>query len=141
MQLTKAMRNLHPTPPCQQKRYPVYVCDDLTACTHVFLRRDSVRRPLQQPYDGPYQVLSRKGKCYDLDINGREDRVSIDSLKPAYLETYHPSHIPPPSAVSPSQHPQPDSHIPTRPRGAFSWSTPFVQKIEVGYCSRSPTSM
>lgn len=46
-----------------------------------------MRRPLQQPYDGTYRVLSRIGKRYVLDINGMEDTVSIDCLKPTYLES------------------------------------------------------
>nr|VZI18140.1 unnamed protein product [Spirometra erinaceieuropaei] len=47
---------------------------------------DSVRRPLQQPYDGPFRVLSRKGKHFTIDRGGRTDVVSIDHLKAAYTE-------------------------------------------------------
>nr|VZH97631.1 unnamed protein product [Spirometra erinaceieuropaei] len=47
---------------------------------------DSVRRPLQQPYDGPFRVLSRKDKYFTIDRGGRTDVVSIDRLKAAYTE-------------------------------------------------------
>ncbi|GFX97544.1 pol polyprotein [Trichonephila clavipes] len=52
---------------------------------HVFLRRDMLRRPLQQPYDGPFKVLQRKDKVFFLDINGKRVSVSIDRCKPAFF--------------------------------------------------------
>ena len=67
--------------------YPSFVHPTLTTTTHVFVRRDSVKRPLQRPYDGPYKVLKRNDKFYTLDINGTHDTVSIDRLKPAYFES------------------------------------------------------
>ncbi|TNN06148.1 hypothetical protein EWB00_008581, partial [Schistosoma japonicum] len=54
--------------------------------THVFVRRDAVRRPLDATYEGPYKVLKRETKYYTFDKNGHEDNVSIDRLKAAYLE-------------------------------------------------------
>ncbi|GFW84247.1 hypothetical protein TNCV_4879101 [Trichonephila clavipes] len=50
-----------------------------------FLRRDMLRRPLQQPYDGPFKVLQRKDKVFFLDINGKRVSVSIDRCKPAFF--------------------------------------------------------
>ena len=38
------------------------VVDGLSTATHVFLRHDTIRIPLQPPYDGPYQVLKRTDK-------------------------------------------------------------------------------
>ncbi|GFX34116.1 hypothetical protein TNCV_1698642 [Trichonephila clavipes] len=57
----------------------------LLEATHVFLRRDMLRRPLQQPYDGPFKVLQRKDKVFFLDINGKRVSVSIDRCKPAFF--------------------------------------------------------
>ncbi|XP_014209256.1 uncharacterized protein LOC106639933 [Copidosoma floridanum] len=31
---------------------------DLQTCSHVFLRMDSIRKPLEQPYSGPHKILS-----------------------------------------------------------------------------------
>ena len=55
--------------------------------THVFVRHDAIRKPLQPPYDDPYRVLKRADKRYTLDIAGRPEAVSLDCLKPAYLES------------------------------------------------------
>ncbi|GFW71944.1 hypothetical protein TNCV_3221201 [Trichonephila clavipes] len=44
-----------------------------------------LRRPLQQPYDGPFKVLQRKDKVFFLDINVKRVSVSIDRSKPAFF--------------------------------------------------------
>ncbi len=74
-----------------------------------FVRRDSVKRPLQPPYDGPFRVISRNPKYYHLAMRGKVDTVSVDRLKPAHRDTQpllpHPiadAQQPPPLARSPS---------------------------------------
>jgi len=52
----------------------------------VFVRHDAIRKPLQPPYDGPYEVLNRDKKHFTLNIKGRKEVVSLDHLKPAYLD-------------------------------------------------------
>ena len=54
---------------------------------HVFVRHNAVKKPLQQPYDGPFRVLKRSAKLYTLDLNGRR-------LKPAHLDLHTPSLTP-----------------------------------------------
>ena len=61
--------------------------DKLSTATHVFVRRDAVRKPLQPPYDGPYLVLKRTDKHFTVS---RHDTVSVDRLKPAYLDSDPP---------------------------------------------------
>ena len=56
----------------------------LLTCTHVFVRCDAVRKPLQPPYDGPYPVC--KEKYYIVELKGRTDSISIDRIKPAHLD-------------------------------------------------------
>ncbi|VDD78478.1 unnamed protein product [Mesocestoides corti] len=72
-------------------------------CTHIFIRRDAVRQPLQAIYDGTFRVLRREEKVFIADHNGKEDAVSVDRLKPAFLdmETW-PTNKPqmPPNPVS-----------------------------------------
>lgn len=67
----------------------IFVHQDLMTCSHVFLRTDAVRKPLQTPYEGPYKVLSRNGKVFIIQLHKRQSAVSVDRLKPAYiLEEY-----------------------------------------------------
>jgi hypothetical protein len=63
--------------------WPVYIQKDLATASHVWLRNDAVKRPLQCPYDGPFAVYSRSPKYFEIDHKGRWDKVSIDRLKPA----------------------------------------------------------
>nr|CDS31411.1 gag pol polyprotein [Hymenolepis microstoma]CDS32428.1 gag pol polyprotein [Hymenolepis microstoma] len=63
-----------------------HIPKDLSSCLFVFVRMDTVKKPLQPPYDGPYKVLQRKPKYFILDRKGSKDSVSIDRLEPAYLE-------------------------------------------------------
>lgn len=52
---------------------------------HVFVRVDYVKKPLQHPYEGPYEVLERQDKTFDVLIAGKQQRISIDRIKPAFL--------------------------------------------------------
>ncbi|KAF7264096.1 hypothetical protein GWI33_000648 [Rhynchophorus ferrugineus] len=62
----------------------IFVFKDLDTATHVFVRHDSPKTPLQMPYDGPYEVISRSEKVFILLMRGKQVPVSIDRLKPAY---------------------------------------------------------
>uniref|UniRef100_A0A183BGU2 Uncharacterized protein n=1 Tax=Echinostoma caproni TaxID=27848 RepID=A0A183BGU2_9TREM len=86
----------------RQQRTPVYVSRDLSSSTHVFLRVDSTRTPLQAPYTGPHRVIARKDKTAVVDVNGRKETVSLDQLKPAFLEGSTPS-----DSTDPPRHPAP----------------------------------
>ena len=88
--LKSTMQQLQPAPVCTQPQRKVHISSELSSCTHVFIRNDSVRKPLQQPYDGPYRVLHRTDKHFTVDINGRQDIVSLDRLKPAHLDSQAP---------------------------------------------------
>lgn len=101
-QLKHTMQMLRATPTRKSSHPTGHVDDALTSSSHVFIRHDAVRKPLQQPYDGPYRVLSRSTKYFTIDIKGRKDTVSIDRLKPAHLDS--PSQL-----VLPAQL---DSHTP-----------------------------
>ncbi|GFU48263.1 transposon Tf2-11 polyprotein [Trichonephila clavipes] len=83
--LKSHMQSLHPKPPKHHSKRPVFIHPGLLEATHVFLRPDMLRRPLQQPYDGPFKVLQRKDKVFFLDINGKRVSVSIDRCKPAFF--------------------------------------------------------
>lgn len=86
--LRQTIRQLRPIAPDwhggQTRRN--YVPRELSTATHVFVRVDAHRRPLQAPYQGPFKVVERHDKFYKLDLGTRQDTVSIDRLKPAFLD-------------------------------------------------------
>ena len=68
------------------QRTRTFVPKDLWKCSHVWLRVDRVRQPLETPYSGPYPVLARSKKYFVIKLpTGVKNTVSIDRLKPACL--------------------------------------------------------
>eukprot|EP00795_Rhopilema_esculentum_P008905 gene8905-biopygen10483 len=65
-----------------------YLSQALHNCTHVFVRTDAVRKPLKPPYTGPFKILRRYTKHFTILMHGKEQTISIDRLKPAYLDTH-----------------------------------------------------
>ncbi|XP_077282318.1 uncharacterized protein LOC143908507 [Temnothorax americanus] len=93
--LRQSMRNIRPRQTAHHNKPQTFTHKTLHICTHVFVRVDSVRRPLDQPYEGPYAVLERVSDfCFRVDIKGQPTDVSIDRLKPAFLEI-NPDEPPP----------------------------------------------
>ena len=86
-QLKSVMRGLQAAPTRQPQHRQTYISIDLTACTHVFVRHDAIRKPLQPPYDGPFLVVKRSPKFYTIDYNGKPSTISLDRLKPAHLDS------------------------------------------------------
>ena len=62
---------------------PTQVVRDIDKWTHVFVRNDAVRGPLNSPYLGPFRVLSQAKKYF---MNGRTEIVSVDRLKKTHFE-------------------------------------------------------
>ncbi|GFQ96372.1 transposon Tf2-6 polyprotein [Trichonephila clavata] len=62
-----------------------FIFRDLATCTHVFVRTDSVRTSLQPPYEGPYPVIKRYAKYFDISIKGVSRTISIDRLKSCFF--------------------------------------------------------
>ncbi|KAA3680865.1 uncharacterized protein DEA37_0003115 [Paragonimus westermani] len=48
--------------------------------------RYCVKKPLQQPYKGPFRVIKRSAKTYVIDSFGQHLAVSVDRLKPAFTD-------------------------------------------------------
>jgi cleavage and polyadenylation specificity factor subunit 1 len=63
---------------------PIYVPSALENCSHIFLREE-VRKALTPPYKGPYKVIQRDKKSMVISRNGKDERVTIDRVKPAFL--------------------------------------------------------
>lgn len=84
-ELRTIMAEIRPVSTSNHSTDRTFVQKDLARCTHVFLRDDTVRRPLKRPYDGPYAIIRRNDKTLDLQIKERIVRVSIDRVKAAFL--------------------------------------------------------
>jgi len=54
----------------------------LMAAEMVFVRRGAVAPPLAPQYEGPYRVVNRGSKVFELEIGGNRDMVTVDRLKP-----------------------------------------------------------
>jgi cleavage and polyadenylation specificity factor subunit 1 len=115
-QLRRHMARLRPVPAARHASPATFVHNDLRDCTHVFLRQDAVRRDMEPPYTGPYQVLSRREKTLQLLVRGKPVTVSADRVKPAYMldESGHgsptsnsPAHTTPPPTPAPTPVPTP----------------------------------
>ncbi|XP_029158465.1 uncharacterized protein LOC114930794 [Nylanderia fulva] len=102
--LRKFMRKIRPTPPAHHIRPRVFSYKDLFSCSHVFVRVDAVKKPLDCPHEGPYEIIERiSDRVFKLKIKGEEVTISTERLKPAYQElipretlhvprTYPPQH-------------------------------------------------
>ena len=121
--LKSVMQQLQAVPVRKQPHRKVHISDDLSTCTHVFVRHDAVRKPLQQPYDGPYKVLKRADKHFSVDVKGRHDVISLDRLKPAHLEAPPETSIELPSIkpVAPTELPPDTSTRVTRSGRHVHW--------------------
>lgn len=62
-----------------------YVPRELHNATHVWLRLDRVRKSLEAPYTGPFEVVTRKPKYYVIKLPQGDTTVCIDRLKPAVI--------------------------------------------------------
>ncbi|GFO48569.1 Pol polyprotein [Plakobranchus ocellatus] len=56
----------------------------------IFIRNDSHRGPLWRPYDGPFRVVAPGDKTFRIMVGSREEVISADRLKPAYVDLTGP---------------------------------------------------
>ncbi|XP_046681585.1 uncharacterized protein LOC124368353 [Homalodisca vitripennis] len=75
VRLQRQTSRLQPVSGSAHSKPQTFVFQELSTCTHVFLRDDTVRRALQPPYSGPHKVLSRDDKTMD------HSRSQIEALK------------------------------------------------------------
>lgn len=85
-----AMSCIRPTETSWHTTKKVFVHPELSKCTHVFVRNDSIRLSLSHPYDGPYKIVHRHEKYFTLDVKGRHTNVSLDRLKPSFSASEEP---------------------------------------------------
>jgi transposase InsO family protein len=84
--LRRKTSELRPTPTTNHAKYNAFIPNALATASHVFIRQDHVRPSLDPPYRGPYQILERSDKTITVSINNKRSVISLDRVKPAYLE-------------------------------------------------------
>lgn len=64
----------------------LFVLKELHTCSHVFERVNSIKKPLEQPYTDPREVVKRlNDRIYIINIKGKGKAISVDVLKLAFL--------------------------------------------------------
>lgn len=84
-QVRQIIKSLEPKLESHANSKVFFVHPDLQTCTHVFVRNYSVRPALQAPYDGPFMVICKSQKYFEIQLPNRTVNITIDRLKPAYL--------------------------------------------------------
>ncbi|GFR26020.1 uncharacterized protein TNCT_687711 [Trichonephila clavata] len=90
LHLRNTFADLRPVLPSHHTKQKPFLFRDLATCTQVFGRTDSVRTSLQPPYEGPYPVIKRYAKYFDISIKGVSRTISIDRLKPCFFADSDP---------------------------------------------------
>ncbi|XP_026673328.1 uncharacterized protein LOC113464903 [Ceratina calcarata] len=81
------IRAVKPRPAANHSKRRSFIHKDLYTCSHVFIRVDAVKRPLEAPYEGPFEILERvTDHVFKINYNGRTVNVSTERLKPAFYE-------------------------------------------------------
>ena len=96
--LRTTMEKIRPRQTTHHRQHIAYAPSELQNCKFVFVRHDAHRTPLQCTYDGPFRVVNRSVKFFTLDLHGKQDTVSVDRLKPAFVD---PDFIPPEELTTP----------------------------------------
>lgn len=82
--LRNLLQQMTPTKASNHSKPKVFLPKSLETCDFVYVRIDAVKRPLKHPYEGPFKVIDRNNKFFDIEMNGKTRRISIDRIKPAF---------------------------------------------------------
>jgi len=86
----------------------IFMHKDLEDATHVFVRVDRPRGPLELPYEGPFRIIKRISDfLYRINYKGQPEEINTDRLKPAFFETAENQGDEPPSIIPDDQQPGP----------------------------------
>ena len=85
-----AAQTFHENPWHEKRRDRSYAPRDLWTSKCVLVCADKVQSSLVPKYTGPFRVLRLWKKCFRLQLENREDTVSVDRQRPFYEdETDH----------------------------------------------------
>lgn len=89
LDMTELSIRLHQLPfhytPTRPRKINTHIPEKLKTASHVWVRVDRVRKPLEAPYQGPYKKVKMTDDTMTIIVRGKETTVSIDRLKPAVL--------------------------------------------------------
>lgn len=92
--LKDAMNKIKPVPSSDHSKQNIFVHQNMSSCTHVFVRSDGVKKSLQPTYTGPFEVISRNSKFFNVKIKNKTKAISIDRLKPMFTGNDSNNHAP-----------------------------------------------
>ena len=106
--LRKIFQNIRPIPTATHGRKNFFVAPNFFNTSHFFLFNNVNHGSLSPSYIGPYKVLKKSEKYFDIEIDNTPKRISIDRLKPAFTLSISPSttsSTPSSKLISPSPSP------------------------------------
>ena len=127
-QLRDQVRLHVPMPTSQHGVVPSSIPLNLKQSKFVFVRRDSHRTPLQRPYEGPFKVIQSGDKTFTVDRGGRQEMISVDRLKPAFIDLESPA-----VSAEPRNH----GRLPTRDHLVVATQPAKLVDIPTPVCTRS----
>ena len=107
--LKDTMSNIQYRPTRQLSQPSTCVHKDLNQCTHVFVRHDAIKPPLQPTYDGPFKVIDCNERHFVTELNPNDRtlfQLIVSNLLTLYthLNTFTIHHTPPiPPSTPPAQ--------------------------------------
>ncbi|XP_064464357.1 uncharacterized protein LOC135375615 [Ornithodoros turicata] len=75
--LRQIMSLLRPVATRVSASHPTYYPAGLAQAKCVFVRCDTVRKPLQRPYDGSFEELERNATSFKVKVRNREERIDL----------------------------------------------------------------
>lgn len=81
------MAKVRSTPTSRHDKRKDFVHRDFSTCAYIFVRIERVRKPLEHPYEGSYNVAERiSGNVFKLEIVGKHVNISFDRIQPVHFE-------------------------------------------------------
>ena len=110
---------------------PESLPESLLSAETVLVRRDGVTTPLSPRYDGPYRVLRRSLRVFELQIGDKTEKVSTLRLKAANAEANAGVAQPPRRGRPPNASPPPVQVIPETYKTPAGEKTPYQKTVIV----------
>ena len=83
-QMKRFAASIRPSPTRVEQFRKIYIPPELKTCSHIFVKQDPIKPNLTPPYSGPYLVVSRTDKTFQVLNNDRIMSVAINNVKPCF---------------------------------------------------------